>query len=364
MSNKKVAFFATSMEGGGAERVSLNLAKTCAERGYSVDLLLNSVAGPYMQFVPDNVRIIDLNKPGLLKSTALLARYIQQEKPLAIHCSVTDRGLSASMAKMLLFSNVKVVIEVENTVSKQIPNPTTKQKIYQELKNLLFPRSAKLVAVSQGVAEDLMKNFRIPIKSIEVIYNPVVTKQLKSEMQGEAGHKWLLEKSAPVVLAAGRLAPQKDFATLITAFKYVVSKCDARLIIVGEGEQRNMLTSLVQELDLTDYVDMPGFVDNPYAYMKHSDLFVLSSIFEGFGNVIAEAMACGCPIVSTDCPSGPSEILQNGEYGTLVPVGDAESLGQAIIDALQQDHDINKLLERAEDFSEDKIVDEYLKLFQ
>ncbi|MCA1995460.1 MAG: glycosyltransferase, partial [Coleofasciculus sp. S288] len=191
-----------------------------------------------------------------------------------------------------------------------------------------------IVAVSQGVATDLARTASLPLERIQVIYNPVVTPELLTRAKEPLDHPWFNPGEPPVILGVGRLVEQKDFSTLIRAFNQVRQIQPARLMILGSGREKSRLKALVQELGLEDDVAMPGFVQNPYAYMARSAVFVLSSAWEGFGNVIVEAMAVGTPVVSTDCQSGPAEILDDGKYGSLVPVGDSKAIAEAILSVL------------------------------
>lgn len=367
MSDKRIAILTEAFDNGnGVARILLNLMKGFIDHGYTVDLIHFTTGGPFEQFIPEEVNIIDLGKRiRIRKSIEGVSQYLKQTKPAVLYCSDSDRGLEGVVAKLLAFSSTPVMISIPSMESQERPAYMTKKdKWHLRLKRLLCRFATKIVPVSQGVADEVMTDLMLPSRKVQVVYNPVVTEQVRHDMQKPADHKWLQEKSVPVILAVGRLHPVKDYATLIRAFKQVISQCPARLIILGEGPDREKLTSLIQELDLAECVDLPGFTDNPYAYMKQADLFALSSKSEGLPTVIIEAMACGCPIVSTNCPGGLNEILQNGEYGTLVPIGDAEALGHAIIEGLQQKNDMSKLEKRAEDFSEDKIIDEYIELFQ
>ena len=177
-------------------------------------------------------------------------------------------------------------------------------------------------------------------------------------------HLWFPSAGSPIFISAGRLTRQKDFPTLLKAFQIVKAQLpNAKLVILGDGEDRNELEKLAQELENQNSVDLPGFVKNPFAMIARADAFILSSRWEGFGNVIVEALACGTPVISTDCPSGPAEILGNGAYGTLVPVGDAQSLAQAMLREIAVPTPRNKLRDRANDFSIEKIVPEYLEAF-
>jgi len=363
MSKERIAIFAPSMRGGGMERVTLAIATGIANRGYLVDLLLVKGEGPFMSTIPDNINVVDFNKSRALKTLPSIIKYLRQAKPHSILCSMGHTGLMTILAKQMSFSKTKVFVLIHNTMSFSTRYlPATKRRILFEATRLLFTKAESVIGVSQGVIDDLKQSTPIPHDKLRVVYNPVSTPQLKHAMNEPNNHKWLVDKSIPVLLGAGRLHYQKSFKTLIQAFYHVVQEREARLIIVGEGTQREMLTNLVQQLGLEDIVDMPGFVDNPYSYMKNSDLFVLSSDFEGLPTVLIEAMACGCPVVSTDCPSGPKEILNNGEYGKLVPVNNPEALAKAILEELSEKHDISNIQARSEDFSEERVTDEYLSL--
>jgi len=367
MSQKRIAIYTEAFDSGnGVARILLNLMKGFVDRGYSVDLLHYADDGPFEQFIPESVRIFDLGKQIRVRiGVRALTHYLKKEKPMVLYCSDSDRGFEGLMAKLLSLSRTSVIIGIHSRESmERSPHLNDKDKFYLRLKHIICPLAYKTIAVSHGLVDEIIKDISVPKRKIEVIYNPVVTESLKQDMQKPVEHKWLQNKTLPVVLAVGRFDPVKDYSVLLHAFKHVVSQVETRLLILGEGRERPLLTSLIEELGIEDYVDMPGFTTNPYPYMKNADLFVLSSKSEGLPTVIIEAMICGCPVVSTDCVAGPSEILQNGEYGTLVPVGDSIALGQAIVEALQKEHDISKLQKRAEEFSEDKIVDDYLEQFR
>jgi glycosyltransferase involved in cell wall biosynthesis len=226
--------------------------------------------------------------------------------------------------------------------------------------NKTYPKADAIVAVSTGVAEDFYQETQLPLQAIKVIYNPVVTPELLQKKQEALNHPWFKKNQPPVLLAVGRLCEQKDFTTLINAFAIIRKKSECRLIILGEGEQRKQLETLVDHLQLNDDIQMPGFVKNPYAYMVQADIFVLSSAWEGLVTVLIEALACGTPVVSTDCPSGSSEILEAGKYGRLVPVGDTQALAEAVITTMEENVDPNRLIARANDFTQETSVTQYL----
>jgi glycosyltransferase involved in cell wall biosynthesis len=208
-----------------------------------------------------------------------------------------------------------------------------------------------IIAVSRGVAEDLAEITKLPLSRFTVIPNPVVSDKLYALAGEDTGHEWFQKKGKKIIIAAGRLTRQKDFPTLIRAFKEVRDRMDARLVILGEGGDRPKLKKLAESLSLKDDLYMPGHADNPYKYISRASIFVLSSAWEGSPNVLTEALALGVPVVATDCPSGPREILKNGVYGPIVPVGDAHALAQGIMDTLQNPHDSAFLKKAVEDYT-------------
>jgi glycosyltransferase involved in cell wall biosynthesis len=216
---------------------------------------------------------------------------------------------------------------------------------------MIYPFVDGIICVSHGVADDLVQTAGVRPNSLNVVYNPIVTTELIHQADSPVGHPWLQAGQPPVILGAGRLTRQKDFATLIHAVSRVIRERHCRLLIIGEGHDRLMLQQLIRQLHLEKAVDLPGFVDNPFAYMKRSQVFVLSSAWEGFGNVLVEAMAVGTPVVATDCPSGPREILDNGRFGPLVPPGQPHRLAEAIVAMLNSPTDAGLLQTRAADFS-------------
>jgi glycosyltransferase involved in cell wall biosynthesis len=212
------------------------------------------------------------------------------------------------------------------------------------------------------VAEDLALTASLPRERITTIYNPVVTPALAGQAQAPLTHPWFAPGSPPVLLAVGRLHYQKDFPTLLRAFARVRAVRAVRLLILGEGDQGAALRASAQELGITTDVELPGFVLNPFAYMARAAVFVLSSAYEGLPGVLIQALACGCPVVSTDCPSGPAEILEGGVYGPLVPVGDDVALAKAILSTLNTRPNPDWLRTRAAEFSVDRAVDRYLEV--
>lgn len=359
-----MAIFLPGLDGGGAERVMLNLCRGFVAQGIKVDLLLVRAEGPYLSQVPSQVRIVSLGNRRMLLSMPALARYLRQEQPQAILCGEDDINIVAVWVRGLAKVATKVVVSVHNNLSQESRHTTKlKRRLTPYLVRWFYPWADAIVAVSQGVASDLA-HLGLPSDLIKVIYNPVITSEVFNKIQEPIAHPWFSPNQPPVILGVGRLEQQKDFPTLIQAFAQVQQQRAVRLMILGEGSERKHLEALVQELGMKENVAFPGFVDNPYAYMAQASVCVLSSIWEGFGNVLVEAMAAGTPVVSTDCESGPAEILANGHYGKLVAVRDIKGMAEAIVNTLNEPPNSLALQQRAMEFSLEKALAKYLKVLQ
>ena len=329
-----VAFYLRMLAGGGAERVIVNLMRDFVQRGVNVDLVLNIVEGPYLEQVPDSVRIVPLGTPRLLSGLPKLAGYLRRERPTALFAALHYNAEIALWAKRLAGAATRVVVSERNTLSIHAQHQTDNERWSPMLARLFYPWADGIVAISQGVARDLSQVTGMPRSRIQVIYNPVETLAVQQRAREPLEHPWFARGESPVILGVGRLNAQKDFPTLIRAFAQVRAVRPCRLMILGQGPERQTLEALIVELGLQDDVAIPGFVSNPYAYMGRAAVFALSSAWEGFGNVIVEAMAVGTPVISTNCQSGPAEILDKGKYGALVPVGDSDAMAQAILQVL------------------------------
>jgi glycosyltransferase involved in cell wall biosynthesis len=321
---------------GGAERVMLHLAEGLALKGLEVHLVLARAEGPNLFLVPGSVRLIDLRARSTAASIISLVSYLNREKPDAL-LSGLFANIIAIMAAKFAKKRPRVVICEHNTLSVQAYNNRQdwRFRIIPFLARVLYPKADQIVAVSEGVREDLNEITGIPGSRIRVIYNPVITPELIRKGQEFPDHPWFQPGQPPVILGMGRLVPVKDFDFLIEVFSLVRKVVPARLIIFGEGPERTNLQNLIRGLGMAGEVHLPGFIENPYSFLSHSALFVLSSRHEGLPGVLIEAMAFGIPLISTDCPSGPREILEGGKHGRLVPVGDRRSLEVAILDGLE-----------------------------
>ncbi len=360
---KHIAFFIPTLNGGGAERVAINLLKEMLKHDVSLDLVLASAKGPYLEQVPKEVRIVNLEAGRVLKSILPLSRYLQKSKPYVLLSHMNDANVIAVLATKLARTKTRLALVEHNTLST---SKTTSiiGKCVPLLMKMLYPQADTIIGVSKGVSSDLELQLGLPLGSVTTIYNPVVNDDLIAKAKAPFNHPWFQTDTPPVFLAVGRLSVQKDFQTLIKAFAILRKQTLARLLILGEGTLRGDLESMICSLDIADDISMPGFVENPYPYMHRASAFVLSSCWEGLPTVLIEAMACGCPVISTDCPNGPKEILDSGKYGSLVPVGDPIALSQAMLQTLNTPVNQNTLVERSMYFYADRAVSEYLALLE
>lgn len=360
--NNHIAIFLPSLRGGGAERVMVTLANLFALRGYSVDLVLVSAVGPYLERVDPSVRVVDLKAGRVLKSLSSLVRYLRRERPVAMLSALVHANMVAILARLWAGGTTRIVISERNTPSLSAANNLGHSaKIMFGLMRWLYPRADGIVAVSEGVADDLAHFARLPRYQIKVVYNPFDINRIQVLAHETLEHPWFVDGQPPVVLGVGRLTEQKDFPLLLHAFSHLRSKRPLRLMILGEGELRGELEALADSLGLSENdFSMPGFVSNPFAYYARCGVFVLSSRWEGLPGVLIEAMAAGAQVVSTDCPSGPAEILENGRWGYLFPVGDVVALEAAIALTLDAT-DYKNVYDRAAEFSMDRSTAGYLQ---
>ncbi len=333
-SSSQIAIYLRLLSGGGAERMMVNLMQGFVDQGLSVDLVLNKADGPYLNLVPPQVRIIDLHAPRMLQGLPKLAGYLRRERPAAMLTTLHYNIEIAIWAKRLAGVNTRLSVREANTLSSQSKYCKTDQWSGR-LARWFYPWADEVIAVSHGVADDLLQVTGMPTDRVKVVYNPVITPSLIENSKADLDHPWLANQAnrnqaTPVVLGVGRLSEQKDFSTLIKAFAQVRQHRAAHLLILGVGPERQALSELAASLGVKADVDFLGFVNNPHAYMKQSDVFVLSSKWEGLPNVLIEAMAVGTPVVSTNCPSGAAEILAKGKYGELVEIGDSQTMAIAI----------------------------------
>jgi len=364
--SRRLAIYLPTLVEGGAERILLNLATGFAKRGYPVDFVLAQREGVYMSQFPDSLRLVELNPVHVkfgrsILSLPALVRYIRRERPAALLTGL-QANIIAIWAKRLAGVPLRLVISEHSTFSLHVQMlPLGYRQLLSWLIRANYPLADKIIAVSKGVADDLSISARIPRDSIMVVPNPIITPELMAKAKENLEHPWFNPGEPPVILAVGRLSSEKDYPLLINAFARVHKSIPVRLLILGDGPDRDELTSLVLKLGLEKDISMPGFVNNPYPYMIHASALVLSSRWEGLPTVLVEALYCGVPIVATDCLSGPREILRDGQYGKLVPVGDQEYLAEAILATLNSNRN-QEPKESWQPFEVNNVVDQYMRI--
>ena len=409
----RIVLYTMSMEQGGAQRVAGLLARGLAKRDIDVVLVLDRAIGPFLMQIPKQIRVFDLKLPSsslglygslnyflnkhcyhfdlnILSKLCFLIRqyagvthtkwlrylsyyafraiklsdYLRLFRPNAIISMLTEWNINTLLTKLFLNNNIKYIISEHTYLPVRIQYHPIGELVILLVK-WFYPKADKIVTVSYELEESLKNFLSIPNEKIKTIYNPVVTPELFEQAKQPVSHPWFEQNQLPVILAVGRLTKAKDYPTLFRAFSLVRQVRPAKLLILGEGEERANLERLAIELGIQNDVSMPGFFDNPFAFMAKASVFVLSSAWEALPTVLVEALACGCPVVATDCRSGPREILDNGRYGRLVPVGDHEALAKAILETLDNPDfpaDRQTRLQRAMEFSVDAAVDKYLKV--
>jgi len=361
-----LSIFLPDLRGGGAERVCTTLSKEFHTRGYDVEFVLINQRGEYLNDIPDGVSVVSLDAPAVPGYHALgavpgLVRYLRKRNPDTLLSMLTRANLVAVMATELSQVQTRLILSERNHISARSEHTSDiRRKISPKLIRLLYPRADGFIAVSNGVALDLATVGRLRLEEITTIYNPTVRDEVLEKKHEPVDHPWFANDGPPVVIGVGSLTEQKDFPTLIKGFATLRNERPCKLTILGRGNQRDHLESLISNLGLKKDVELAGFKSNPYKYIAAADVFVLSSAWEGLPNVLLEALACGTPVVSTDCPSGPREILQDGKYGPIVPVGDDVMLAEAIKTMLDDPMSEEHLLDRAIDFRPEPIASQYL----
>ncbi len=360
--SRRIALFLPSLEGGGAERAMLDIARGLAGAGRPVDLLLVKAHGPYLALLPNTgVRLIDLHTRRTLTALLPLLRYLRRERPGVLISTLPHANIIALLARRLCARRLPVVARRTNTLTQEYAQAGFKDRTVLRLEKYLLPSASAVVAISRGMASDLRRSAPRVAPLIQLIYNPVVWPDHADKAGMPLNHSWSGE-DLPVILSVGRLVAKKSYPTVLRAFAVLLRSRPARLVVLGEGPERPSLMDLARNLAIAHAVDFPGFQPNPFPYMARASVFVLASRVEGFSNVLVQAMACGTPVVSTDCPNGPSEILEDGRWGRLVPVDDSPALAQAILDTLDNPIPPSRLIARARVYSTQASIDRYLKL--
>lgn len=359
---RRLAMVLADLANGGIGKMRVHLANEFARRGVAVDLLLARTESPYLGLVGPGVRIIDVRTSHALFGAPRIAWYLRRERPDAVLTQRSRVNAMVLRARALAAARVPVYSTFNTNQSAQLAS-LSPRKARSQLAQMRrwYPRNDGLIAISHGVADDAAQLLDLDRSRLRIVYNPVVTPGLAEQAVAEPAHAWFRDGGPAPLLAVGRLEPQKDFATLLDAYAQLRTLGHAqRLLILGEGKLRPALEAQITRLGLAQHVSMPGFVVNPYPYMARARLLVMSSAWEGLGNVLVEALALGTPVVSTDCPDGPAEILEDGRHGRLVPVGDADALAVAIAATLTAPLPAEHLRAAADRFRLERIAGEYL----
>ena len=347
---------------GGVERVVLTQTSEFLRRGIQVDLVLIDERRSLNGFVPEGARVFNLRVSKLRNSVGPLMRYLKAERPAGVHVLMWPLTSLAVIAQKLSGVSSRLIVSDHSLLSIQYASWGILHRLVMRASlATTYRASSARVGVSNAVAEDLAKLSGLERERFTVIYNSALISTDQGYTTGAAEVAWRGWRGKRI-LSVGRLKASKNFALLIGSFRRLLSRMDARLMILGTGELAEDLASHIAALGLTGKVILPGHVADPVPFYLSADLFVLSSNYEGFGNVIVEALACGLPVVSTDCPGGPREILDYGRYGHLVPVGDEVALEAAIAASLSSAKDSTKLKSRAAEFSPEISAQQYLDL--
>lgn len=326
-----IAVFVATSGHSGVDRLIGNLVPAIARRGYSVDVLKIHGHGPHFKEMAPGVRLIDLGAKHVYSSFSALAEYMNLYKPTVMLTDKDRVNRTALLARRWTRAPMRLVVSSGTTISIDLAHRGRFERWLQKHSmRYLYPWADNVIVTSKGVADDMATYTGLTRERINVIPCPVVPNDIFERRVPPPEHPWFQADAPPVILGVGELGPRKDFATLVRAFAKLRKIRPCRLVIIGKGNQRDRLMMMAKQLGVREEVDFPGFVQNPYPYMAHSALLAMTSRWEGLGFVLIEALAVGTPVVSTDCPSGPSEILGGGRYGHLVPVGDVDSLANSL----------------------------------
>ena len=398
----RLTFFLDHLRGGGLQKVWVTLAGALASRGHEVDLAVCEPDGPLRDELHERVRLVGLPRSPRWQATAAAARliratavsvaypvlahrlsatfpflpglagHLRARRPDAALAASPYMNIEAGLARRLAgVSSRLIVSEHIHLTPEHALSRGWSGRLLPALLRMAYDEASAVVAVSHGVAADMARRTGISGARIRTIYNPIVPPDLEARARAPLDHPWFAPGAPPVVLGAGRLGAAKDFPTLLRATALALQHRRVHLVIIGDAsspdktaKRQAELMRLADELGIAGALSLPGYVPNPFAYMARAAVFVLSSIHEGFGNVVAEALACGCPVVSTDCPSGPAEILDDGRFGALVPVRDPNAMADAILRTIDSPPERAVLTARAEMFTIARSVDQWAALLQ
>ena len=362
---EKIVIITPSLNGGGAEKVAVNLANYYASVGYTVDLVVFKLIGSYQSLVNDQVNLVNLNVSRTRYVFFKVRNYLKNNQNARVLSVIRDANIFVGLAalglrlKCLVFREAETLTPVQNM--KRL-----KKVIYKLLMKISYSLATRVIANSSDTKSDLISHKIVDKEKIKVIRNPVLVSDYEKLKLCKVEHKWFKDTNIKVILSVGRLHASKNFSFLISVFKDIYNLDDKlRLMIVGEGSEESYLLNQISQSGLTDVVELVPFQENIYPYYQNADVFALTSEWEGFGNVLVEALSVGLPVVSTNCPGGPKMILDGGKYGCLVPIGNEKLYAEALISALNEGEMLHfARVEYAKRFSVEKVAALYLKIMQ
>jgi glycosyltransferase involved in cell wall biosynthesis len=360
---QRIAFFLSTSGHSGVDRAAKHLIPALARRGYQVDLLKVRRHGPELGDTDARIRILDLGHRQTYACLPNLVRYLRRERP-AVLLSDKDRvNRTALLARALAGAESRLVLSSGTTLSVDLASRGALERWLQRTSiGRLYPFADQVIVTSIGAADDMASYTGLRRELIRVVPSPVVPDWLFDAVVTPPQHPWFHDPDSPLILGAGELGSRKDFETLLRGFARLRARRRCRLMIIGRGRNRDRLIALAEELGIANDVELPGFIPEPYPYLANADLFAFTSRWEGLGFVLIEALALGTPVVSTDCPSGPNEILQGGRYGRLIPVGDDAALAEAMAATLEAPPPAGQLKEAARPYAIEAAADAYLSV--
>lgn len=328
----RIAIFLATSGQSGVDRAAKNLIPELARRGYEVDLLKVRRHGPELPEIPAGVRVVDLGHAHVFACVFAVARYLRRERPAVLLTDKNRVNQTGLLARWLAGAyRTRLIFWIGTPPSRELAQRSRlTQQGRKMMTRLLYPLAERYLADSDGVAEDFSAYANIPRERVTVVPRPVVPRALFESPPPRPDHPWFAQGQPPVILGVGELSPGKDFATLLRAFARLRGEQHCRLVLIGKGRLREALLRQAAGLGVAEDVELTGFRTDVYAFMAHAAVLALTSLREGLSFVLIEAMACGTPVASTDCPTGPRAVLDHGRYGPLVPMGDDAALAECL----------------------------------
>ncbi len=358
-----IAFYMHDLSGGGVERMRLTLIAALRAKGLAVSLILGQRNGPLESEIPQDLSVFDLHASRTILEIPRLVSFLRQNRPDILISSLDHNNIAALIAHAWTGFVSRLIVCQHNALLAERKSGW-KYRLVPFAYRILHRFADAFIAVSRGVANELCDVAKLPRAKISVIYNPVIGPDFEARANVGAPHAWFVNRSCPVFVFIGRLTTQKDVVTLLLAMQRLLRRQDARLIIVGGGEDLEKLRQMAEQRAIHYAIEFVGFQCNSLPWIKHADALVSSSRYEGLGNAIIEALACGTPVIATDCPHGPAEVLLEGTLGTLVPVGDFEALAEAMAQIRLGYVDKTSLHARAAGFTASTCAQAHIRLFE